>query len=73
MEMSDNSKMIIFSEQYENGNTGDTVEGITILIDGKMKQMLDAIMANEKQYANYVEVVRDMLFTGINTFISKDR
>ncbi len=70
--MKDN-KVVIFSEQYENEKSGDKVEGITILIDGGLKQMLDVIIQREKKYKNYTEVVRDLLFSGIEGFISKYR
>ena len=68
--MKDN-KIVIFSEQYENEKSGEKVEGITILIDGGLKQMLDVIIQREKRYTNYSEVIRDLLFTGVEGFISK--
>lgn len=37
--MSDH-KISILSEKFENENTGEFVEGITIMIDGKLKSML---------------------------------
>ncbi|MCY7494150.1 hypothetical protein [Bacillus safensis] len=37
--MSDH-KISILSEKFENENTGELVEGITIMIDGKLKSML---------------------------------
>jgi len=67
------NKVVIFSEQYENEKSGEKVEGITILIDGGLKQMLDVIIQREKQYENYAEVIRDLLFSGIEGFISKYR
>ncbi|MCW6699947.1 hypothetical protein LG401_02330 [Bacillus pumilus] len=41
--MSDH-KISIMSEKFENENTGEHVEGITIMIDGKLKSMLDIII-----------------------------
>ncbi|MCY7707871.1 hypothetical protein P4T38_16670 [Bacillus safensis] len=37
--MSDH-KISILSEKFENENTGELVEGIKIMIDGKLKSML---------------------------------
>ena len=68
--MKDN-KVVIFSEQYENEKSGEKIEGITILIDGGLKQMLDVIIQREKQNKNYAEVIRDLLFSGIEECISK--
>jgi hypothetical protein len=68
--MSDNS-IRIFSEKYENDKTGENVDGVTVMIDGKFKQMLDIIIQKEGRYASYPEVIRDILFSGINNFIGR--
>lgn len=66
-----NNTMRIFTETYENEKTGEQVEGITIMIDGKLKQILDIIIQKEEIYNNYTEVIKDIVFTGINNFIEK--
>ena len=68
--MSDN-KVSIISEQYENEKTGEKIEGITILIDGQLKRMFDIIYEKEGSYTSYKEVMRDILFSGINHFVEK--
>ncbi|MOA23151.1 nickel responsive regulator [compost metagenome] len=68
--MSDN-KISMLSEIFENGKTGEQVEGITIMIDGKLKNMLDIIIEKEGGYNNYSEVIRDIVFAGINQFVEK--
>jgi DNA-binding protein YbaB len=67
--MSDN-KLSIISEKFEN-EKGEQVEGITIIIDGKLKDMFDIIIAKESIYSDYKEVIRDVLFSGINNYIEK--
>ncbi|EHB62701.1 hypothetical protein [Paenibacillus lactis] len=70
--MSDN-KISILSEKFENEKTGEQVEGITIMIDGKLKNMLDIIIEKEGDYNNYTEVIKDIIFAGINQFVEKHK
>lgn len=35
--------MTIISEKFENGQNGETVEGLTLIVDGKIKQVFDRI------------------------------
>ena len=65
------NKVNIISEQYENEKTGEKLEGITIMIDGQLKKMFDIIFEKEGSYTDYREVMRDILFSGINSFIEK--
>ena len=68
--MKDNA-IQMFIEKYENEQSGEMVDGVTILIDGKFKQILDIIIQKEERYRNnhYLEVMRDILFSGIECFI----
>jgi hypothetical protein len=61
----------MFTEEYENEQSGEKVPGVTVLIDGKFKQTLDVIIQREGKYSNYTEIIRDLLFTGVNSFIEK--
>jgi hypothetical protein len=63
----------MFTEEYENEKSGEKVPGVTVLIDGKFKQTLDVIMQKEGNYSNYTEIIRDLLFTGVNYYIEKYR
>ena len=69
--MSDTNKIVMFTEEYENEKSGEKVPGVTVLIDGKFKQTLDVIIQKEGNYSNYMEIIRDLLFTGVNSFIEK--
>ncbi|NMO94993.1 hypothetical protein HII30_04205 [Paenibacillus lemnae] len=57
----------------ENEKTGEQVEGITIMIDGKLKDMLDIIIEKEEGYNNYTELVKELIFSGINQFVVKHK
>ena len=62
----DNNTVTILNEEFENDKTGEKVQGITIIVDGKLKEVLDLLMKNNPDYKNYTEIVRDAFFDGIN-------
>lgn len=55
----------IISEEFENEKTGEKVEGITIMVDGILKEFLDIIKAQKPQYKNNVNVIQDALMKGL--------
>ncbi|MGG3528372.1 hypothetical protein ABES13_23710 [Bacillus pseudomycoides] len=66
--MSNENVVTILNEEFENDKTGEKVQGLTIIVDGKLKQVMDIIIDKND---NYTEVVRDALFEGINNIINK--
>ena len=56
-----------------NDKTGEKVQGITIIVDGKLKEVLDLLMKNNPDYKNYTEIVRDAFFDGINSMIREHK
>lgn len=71
--MSDKNTVTMLSEEFENDKTGEKVEGITIIVDGKLKEVLDLIKIRNKNYNNYTEILRDALFDGINNLTNKSK
>ena len=69
----ENNKVTILSEEFENDKTGEKVQGITIIVDGKLKEVLDLLMKNNPDYKNYTEIVRDAFFDGINSMIREHK
>lgn len=63
----------ILNEEFENDKTGEKVQGITIIVDGKLKEVLDLLMENNPDYKNYTEIVRDAFFNGINSMIREHK
>lgn len=68
----DNNTVTILNEEFENDKTGEKVQGITIIVDGKIKEVIDLLMKNNPSYKNYTEIVRDAFFNGINSMIGND-
>ena len=69
----DNNTVTILNEEFENDKTGEKVQGITIIVDGKLKEVLDLLMKNNPDYKNYSEIVRDAFFDGINSMIREHK
>lgn len=69
----DNNTVTILNEEFENDKTGEKVQGITIIVDGKLKEVLDLFMKNNPDYKNYTEIVRDAFFDGINSMIREHK
>ncbi|PRS18849.1 hypothetical protein C6W27_03035 [Bacillus paralicheniformis] len=71
--MNSNDKVTMLNEEFVNDQTGEKVEGITIIIDGQLKQVLDIIKAKSDSYENYTEIIRDAVFEGVNSMTMKLR
>lgn len=69
--MSNENVVTILNEEFENDKTGEKVQGLTIIVDGKLKQAMDIIIEKNDNYNNYSEIVRDSLFDGMNNIINK--
>lgn len=69
----DNNTVTILNEEFENDKTGEKVQGITIIVDGKLKEVIDLLMKNNPNYMDYSEIVRDAFFKGINSMIVEQK
>lgn len=55
----------ILAEEFENEKTGERVEGITIMVDGMLKEVMDIIKSKDSKYQTTVEVIQDALMKGL--------
>ena len=53
------------SEEFENEQTGEKVEGITIMVDGVLKQFFDIIKIQKPEYKDNVSIVKEALMKGL--------
>ncbi|MDR0287931.1 MAG: hypothetical protein LBI03_09560 [Clostridiales bacterium] len=67
----DEDKLRMYAGKFSDDN-GKTVDGVTILIDGKLKRVLDLIKEKEA-YENYCEVLKEMIFTGIGYYVENKK
>ncbi|MDA7026503.1 hypothetical protein PJ311_07720 [Bacillus sp. CLL-7-23] len=66
------NKLVIMNEKFKKEGSEEEIEGLTIMVDGIMKQAFDIIKIN-KNYDTYTEVMRDVIFAGIKTIVDNDR
>lgn len=57
----------IMTEEFENEKIGEKVEGITIMVDGVFKEVLDIIKAQNSQYKSNVHLIHDALIKGLES------
>ena len=63
--MSDKSmKMTMMTEQFEKGDSGETVEGITLIVDGIVKEVTD-ILKETKGYDSTLYLIQDAIVRGV--------
>lgn len=65
-------KITIMQETFRNGKTDEEVPGVTIIVDGKFRQVLDIL--NEKNgTSGYVEIIQKALFAGLEQMMRSSR
>ncbi len=60
-----NNKITLLSEQFEVEQTGEMVEGITVIIDGQLKKFLEVIQMRQPSYSNNISIIQDALMKGL--------
>ena len=67
--MAENPKVTFIKQEYENSETGAKVPGITIILDGVFRQVCDKLIADTGREQDYVALIQEALFNGINQMI----
>lgn len=65
------NKMRIMAEEFENTDTGEKVTGITVMIDGKLKQVFDVMIKKSGGEKSYLEMLQEVLVMGIDKYIKR--
>lgn len=65
------NKMRIMAEEFENTDTCEKVTGITVMIDGKLKQVFDAMIKKSDGEKSYLEMLQEVLVMGIDEYIKR--
>jgi len=66
-----NDRITMMEDTFENGQTHEAVQGITIIIDGKLKQVIDLIKQKNPNYETTMAIVRDAFIMGLNDMIKQ--
>lgn len=70
--MSDRDTIIIMDEEYNIGDTDETVQGASIVIDGSFKQVLDRILSNNPQFSCYNDLIKEAVYLGLIEIITSE-
>lgn len=55
----------IMIEEFENEQTGEKVEGVTIMIDGMLKEFVNIVKSKDSKYQKTADVIQDALMRGL--------
>ena len=55
--ITDDNTVTIMNEEYENDKIGEKVQGITIIVDGKLKDVIDLLMKKIR----IIKIIRRLL------------
>ncbi|MGJ7923236.1 hypothetical protein [Neobacillus sp. LXY-4] len=59
----------IMKDMFGKKGSEEQVEGLTLIIDGKLKEVFDTIIAKSDDYNNYTDVLSSVIVHGINEII----
>ena len=65
-------KLTILNEKFQKESSDEEITGLTVMLDGTIKQAFD-IIAHIRGYDTYQEVMRDIVFEGVEAILRKDR
>jgi hypothetical protein len=57
-------------DSFKKEGQDKEITGLTVMIDGVIQQVFDKIK-NDREYDSYDEVLRDIIFEGINTIVKR--
>lgn len=68
-----NETFTIMRDTFGKQGSDETVEGLTIIIDGKLKEMFDIIISKKGKHKDYTDLMSDVILNGINKIIEENR
>lgn len=66
----ENNKLVIIKDTFKKKGNDNEIMGLTVMIDGVIQKVFDKIK-NDKKYDSYEEVLRDIIFEGINSIVKE--
>lgn len=68
--MNKQGTITIIKDTFGKTGSEEKVEGLTLIVDGKMKEVFDTIITKSDKYKNYTDVLSDVVIQGVNTIIN---
>ncbi|KMP75203.1 hypothetical protein TU62_13985 [Bacillus cereus] len=66
------NKLVMIKETFKNEETGELTPGVTIILDGNLREVLEVIMEKEG-YSDYPEALKEVIFEGIHHFVKRNK
>ncbi|MDR4944316.1 hypothetical protein [Bacillus wiedmannii] len=66
------NKLVMIKETFKNEETGELTPGVTIILDGNLRGVLEMIMEKEG-YSDYPEALKEVIFEGIHHFVKRNK
>lgn len=61
----------MMTEEFENEKTGEKVEGVTIMVDGILKEFVNIVKSKDSKYETTIDVIQDALMRGLEDIKEK--
>lgn len=71
--MADKPKARFMLQRFENRETGEMVNGVTVILDGQMKVMVERLHEVFPEYPDDVTLIKECVFRGISAMIEDAR
>lgn len=65
------SSFTIMKDTFGKEGSDDKVEGLTVIIDGTIKDIFDKIIRESDRYSNYTDLLSMVILKGINEVIEE--
>lgn len=69
--MNNSDTFTIMKDMFGKQGSEEQVEGLTLIIDGKLKDVFDTIIAKSDEYKNYTDVLSSVIVHGVSGIIEK--
>ena len=66
----ENNNLVIMKDTFKKEGEEKEIVGLTLMVDGIIQQAFDKIKC-DRDYSSYEEVLRDIIFEGINAIVKK--
>ena len=65
------NKIRIVQEEFVNEKSGEKVTGLTLMVDGKIKQIFDIMIQKYGVAKTYTDIMHEIIVSGVDTMIEK--
>lgn len=68
----DSSNLVIMKDTFKKEGEDKEIIGLTVMIEGVIQKVFEKIK-DDREYNSYDEVLRDIIFEGINAIVKRDK